>query len=141
MLIRWTCRFPAPGKGGNRDTQFRENVMGWIEQQATEAWAPEENEAKAQAAVDFLTVYIKPIPIPTPSHPESGVPDPRMQWSQMSGLASASISSQNSGQTLGHGGRRGMHTSGPPTPSNEKVPRKRRKTEREIQKQRGDAEG
>lgn len=112
--------------------------MDWIEQQATEAWAPEENEAKAIAAVDFLTVQIKPIPIPAPSYLGSGVPEPRTQWSQMAGPASTSTTGpgQGPGHALGQARRHGGDSSGPSTPSNEKVPRKRQKTEKQIQKQR-----
>ena len=77
-------RFPAPGKGGIRDNEFPRNVMGWIEQQATEAWAPKEEGVFAQAAVDFLTVHIKPFPVPAPSYLETEEPEPQTQtqWSQ-----------------------------------------------------------
>ncbi|KAF9652811.1 hypothetical protein BDM02DRAFT_3136795 [Thelephora ganbajun] len=125
-------RFPAPGRSGNRDSKFRENVMGWIEQQATEAWAPEQDGAKAQAAVDFLTVFIKPIPVP-----ETEQAEPQIQWTQMDRPSSSTSTSQNSGQTSGHGRRYGRYTSGPPTP-NEKDQRKPQRTERQAEKRRED---
>ena len=126
MLICEICRFPAPGKGGNRDNHFRENVMGWIEQQATEAWAPEESEVKAEAAVDFLTVFIKPVPAPVPSHLDTGKSEPRTQWPQVTQPTSTATAGQSSGQTSWH--RR--HMDEPSTSSNEKVPLKRQRTER-----------
>lgn len=137
VLTRRICRFPAPGKGGRRDNEFREDVMDWIEQQATEAWAPAEDGARAVAAVDFLTVHIKPVPTHTPSQFGSGVPEPQMQWSQMPEPASTSTIGQSSGQASGHGWRHGRDSGGPSTPSNEKVPRKRQKTEKEVQRRGG----
>jgi len=124
-------RFPAPG----RNDEFRENVMGWIEQQATEAWAPEEDGAKAQTAVDFLTVRIKPIPLPAPpSHLENGEAEPQMQWAQMAPPSS----STHTGHISGHGRRHGRYTGGPSTPTNEGVPRKRQRTKRQAEKRRED---
>lgn len=124
-------RFPAPG----RNDEFRENVMGWIEQQATDAWAPEEDGAKAQAAIDFLTVRIKPIPLPAPPPQlENGEAEPQMDWNRMASPSS----STNTGHTSAQERRHGRYTGGPPTPSNEKVPRKRQRTERQVKKRGGD---
>lgn len=110
MLISGVYRFPTPGKGRNRfrgnshhapeafvpedgthgdlafgrsehkEDQFRESVMGWIEQQATEAWAPGEDGARAVASFDFLTVRIGPVPVP--SYPETGEIGSRTQWTR-----------------------------------------------------------
>ena len=109
--------------------------MGWIEQQATEAWAPEEGRAKAQAATDFLKVRINPIPLPAPPPQlENREAQHQMQWTQMAPPSS----STNTGPISGHGRRHGRYAGGPPTPSNEKVPRKRQRTEAQVDKQRGD---
>jgi len=135
ILICGICRFPAPGRG--RDDEFRENVMYWIEQQATEAWAPERHEARAEAAVDFLTVRVKPITVPVPPHPETGVMEPRAQFTQMD----QALSSTNIGQTSGHERRYERYTNGPPIPSDENDPRKRQRTERQAEKQREDVMG
>jgi len=99
-----------PRRGENREDHFRGNVMTWIEQQATEAWAPEVEGARAWAAFDFLTVCIKPIPvlIPAPLQLETGEVEPRAQWAQ----AGQPSSSSNVGQGSGDGTRRGWHTSG-----------------------------
>lgn len=123
----------------NRDSTFRENVMGWIEQQATEAWAPEDG-AKAEAAVDFLMVRIKPMDTSTPSHPGAGRQAPRNQWTQMD-QPSSSTTGQSPGQPLGHGRRHERYADGPPTPSAENAPQKRQRTERQFQKQREDVGG
>jgi hypothetical protein len=128
VLIYGVYRFPAPGRG---EGQFRENVMGWIEQQATEAWAPEEEGIRARAAVDFLTVCIKPVPVP--SHLEA---QPRPQWTQTGQPSPSTTAGQSSGQGSGHGRIHGRYAGGPPTPSNEEVPHKRKKTERQVEKSR-----
>lgn len=107
--------------------------MGWIEQQATEAWAPEEDGAKAQAAIDFLTVRIKPIPLPAPP-PQLESGEHQIQWTQMA----TPSSSTNTGRIPGHGRRHGGYTGGPPTPSNERDPRKRQRIEGQVEKQKGD---
>jgi len=101
--------------------------MGWIEQQATEAWVPEEEGATAQAAVDFLRVHIKPIPVPTPLYLETGEPEPQTQWSQTTEPTSTTTTGQSSGRTSGHGRGYERYT-GDPSTSNEKVPRKRQRT-------------
>jgi len=111
--------------------------MGWIEQRATEAWAPEVEGARAEAAVDFLTVCIKPVPAPVPQYVETKGTSSRAHWSR-SGQPS---SSTNTGQTSGHGRRHERFTSGPPTSSDEQVQRKRQKTERQAEKQREDDVG
>lgn len=137
VLICEIYRFPAPGRGGNRDNEFRENVMDWIEQQATEAWAPEESDAKAKAAVDFMTVSIKPVPFPVPSRLGAGEPEPQVQWAQQP--SSSTATGQSSGQSSRHGRVHGRYTGGPPTPSNEKVPRKRQRTEGQGEQRKEDA--
>lgn len=113
--------------------------MHWIEQQATEAWAPEERGARAEAAVDFLTVRIKPIPVPVsvPPQPEIGVMEPRVQFTQMD----QALSSTDPGQASGHGRRHERYPGGPPTPSDEQDPRKRQRTERQAEKWREDVMG
>lgn len=112
--------------------------MYWIEQQATESWAPEEHGIRAEAAVDFLTVRIKPIPVPVPipPHPETGVMEPRVQFTQMDQALSS-----NPGQASGHGRRHERYTGGPPTPSDEQDARKRQRTERQAEKRREDVMG
>lgn len=119
------ARFSAPG----RNDQFRENVMGWIEQQATEVWDPEEQGTRTQAAEDFLTIWIKPVPIPAPLEVEV---EARVQWVQATQPSSSSAITQH----LGHGRRHERYTSGPPTPSNEQVQRKRQRSERQVEKSR-----
>lgn len=113
--------------------------MYWIEQQATESWAPEEHGIRAEAAVDFLTVRIKPIPVPVPipPHPETGVMEPRVQFTQMD----QALSSTNIGQASGHGRRHERYTGGLPTPSDEQDARKRQRTERQAEKRREDVMG
>ena len=133
------CRFPAPGRNGSRSDEFRESVMGWIEHQATEAWAPEEDGARAKAAFDFLTVHIKPVPVPV--LPESGETEPQVQWTQSGQPSSSTGTGQNPGQTSEHGGRHGRYTSNPPTSSNGGVPRKRQMTKRRVGKWAEDATG
>lgn len=135
------CRFPAPVRHENRDKKFRENVMGWIEQQATEAWAPEEEGAKAQAAVDFLTVEIKPVRAPVPPLVETEETEPRTQWTQSNQPSSSTNADQNLGQASGHGRRHGRYTDGPSTSQNERVQPNRRRTERQVEKQRDDVVG
>lgn len=117
------CRFPAPVR--TRSDEFRESVVRWIEQQATEAWAPEEYGARAQAAIDFLTVRMKPIP----PHLEAGEVEARVQVAQMGQPPSSTNTGQTLGQTSGHGRRHGRYTGGPPT-SSEKDLRNRQKTEK-----------
>lgn len=112
--------------------------MGWIEQQATEAWAPEEGGISAQAAADFLTVCIKPIAFSTPSRFETGEAEPRTHWSQP--IASTSTAGQSSGQTLEHGKTDEVYLGEPSTSVNETGPRKRHKTIR-AQKWREDDVG
>ena len=106
--------------------------MGWIEHQATEAWAPEEYGARAQAAVDFLTVRMKPIP----PRLETGEVEARVQVTQMGQPSSSTNTGQNLGQPSGYGRRHERYTGGPPTSSDED-PRRRQKTE----KRRGDVVG
>lgn len=102
--------YSAPRRGENREDHFRSNVMAWIEHQATEAWAPEQEGARAWAAFDFLTVSIKPIPllVPAPLQLETGEVEPRAQWAQ----ADQPSSSTNVAHGSGDGTRRGWHTSG-----------------------------
>jgi len=102
--------------------------MGWIEQQATEAWAPEEEGVSAQAGVDFLTVHIKPIPVPAPSYLETEEPEPEMQWSQTTKPMPTTTTGQSSGQALGYGRGHERYLGEPSTSSNEKVQRKRQRT-------------
>ena len=119
---------------GDREDHFRENVMGWIEHRATEAWVPEVEGVKAEAAVDFLTVHIKPVPAPVPPHAET-------QWSRSGQPSSSANTDQNLGQTSRYGRRHERYSSGPPTSSDEKVQRKRQKTGRHVEKQREDVVG
>ena len=108
--------------------------MNWIEREATEAWAPEEQGAWAQAAVDFLTVCIKPIPIPAPSNLEVESP---IQWAQTDQPSSSTA--QSSGQTSGHGRRHGRYAGGPTDSPEDKALRKRQRTERQVEKRREEA--
>jgi len=141
VFTRSVRRFPAPGRGGKRDNEFRGNVMEWIEQQATEAWAPGEDGARAEAAIDFLTVHIEPTPAPAPPYLETRDARSRTQWTQADQPSSSTSAGWNSGQTSGHGRGHGGYADGPPTPSNEEVPRKRQRSERQAEKQREDVIG
>ena len=97
--------------------------MGWIEQQATEAWAPEEEGATAQAAFDFLKVQIEPIPVPAPPYLETEESESQTQWSQTTEPTPTATAGHSSGQGWGHERYMGE----PPTSSNEGLPRKRRR--------------
>jgi len=102
--------------------------MGWIEQQATEAWAPEEEGVYAQAAADFLTVHIKPIPAPVPSYVETGGPERQTQWFQTTGPTSTTTAGQSSGQAPGYGRGHERYMGEPSTSLNERVQKKRQRT-------------
>jgi hypothetical protein len=113
--------------------------MGWIEQQATEAWAPEEHGARAKAAIDFLTVRIEPIPS-LPHHTLRSE-----EWNREFNLPRRTSRRLPlmpvSGQASGYGRGHGRYTGGPSTSSNEKEPRKRQRTERQVEKRREDVVG
>lgn len=118
----WMSGYAVSGRGENRESRFREDVMRWIEQQATETWAPAEEGTRALAAFDFLTVSIKPVPAPVPSYPETaGEVELRTRWTQ-TGQPSSSI---DAGQRLGPGRGHGRYTGGLPTSLNEEVSRQR----------------
>ena len=108
--------------------------MGWIERQATEAWAPEEEGVSAQAAVDFLTVHIKPIPVPAPPYLENG--EPELQWSHMTEPMSTTTG-QSARQAPRYGRGHERYMGEPSTSSNERVQRKRQRT-RDVRERRGD---
>lgn len=115
--------YAAQGRGENRESRFRENVMRWIEQEATEAWAPLEEGTRALAAFDFLTVCVKPVPDPAPVPPntETGEVGFRAQWTQAGQPSSSTDAGQSSGPRRGHG----RYSGGPPTFSNQKFSRER----------------
>lgn len=119
----------APGRGENRENRFRENVMSWIEQQATEAWAPAEAGTRALAAFDFLTVCVKPVPAPAPPNLETEEVGPRAQWIQTDQPSSSTDPGQSSGPGRGYEQHGGGSSS---TFSDEKPSRKRQRTEREV---------
>ena len=115
--------------------------MGWIEQQATEAWAPEEDGARAEAAMDFLTVRIKPIPFLVLPYLETGETEPRAQWTQAGQPSSSANTGQNPGQVSGYGRRHERYRGGPHTSLNENDPRNRQRSERQVEKRKEDVVG
>lgn len=119
--------YAEQGRSWNREDRFRENVMGWIEQQATEAWAPVVEGTRAQAAFDFLTVHVKPVPDPVPSYAKI---ESQARWTEMARPSSSADAGQSSGAGRGHG----WHTGGQPTSSNEMTPRKRQRTRKQAGK-------
>lgn len=109
MLTPGIFRFPAQGNeisggsawGGNGENQFRKGVMRWIEQQATESWRPADRDTRALAAFDFMTVYIKPAPVPAPSHLEVGEGEYRAQLIQTGQPSSSTDAGEGSGPGRG----------------------------------------
>lgn len=95
VLNHLGARFPAPASeysrgGRNREDLFRDNVMSWIEQQATEAWSPQEEGVRAIAAFDFLTVCVQPVPLFIPPRVQTEEVESRIQWIQTDGSATSS---------------------------------------------------
>lgn len=132
VLTFGICRFPAPGndysrRGQNGENLFRGNVMSWIEQQATEAWSPQDEGARAIAAFDFLTVCIQPVPLPVPPRLETEV-ESRIQWIQ----TDEASPSTNGGEGSKGGRKREWHADDPPGSSRE-AQRQYRRTERQVE--------
>jgi hypothetical protein len=104
---RWNGLSGPNTQGRDENSLFRENVMSWIEQQATEAWAPAEAGTRALAAFDFLTVCVKPVPTPAvPSNLETGEVGLRTHWIETDQPSSSTNIGQSSEPGRGHGRQR-----------------------------------